>query len=167
MPRAARLNQLISYICVAEQTENLVDEGTKNTHYKLALVHDDRPNTRDDWGWFSNAALSNICCQEMGIVRVPSWISMRQKGGDVVDAAWQNSPLRGEESIGSEAIRGCHVREGVWYHTIRCGGTAFCQMLSAVSVPCELGVHTSREKSVVSSADFVHMLGNGLFFVWT
>lgn len=34
-----------------------------------------------DWGWFSCAALSNIWCQEMGIVCVPSWISMRQKRG--------------------------------------------------------------------------------------
>lgn len=32
-----------------------------------------------DWGWFSYAALSKIWCQEMGIVCVPSWISMRQK----------------------------------------------------------------------------------------
>lgn len=37
---------------------------------------------------------------------------MRQKGGDVGDAAWQNPPLRGEESTGSRAMRGCHVRKG-------------------------------------------------------
>lgn len=96
---------------------------------------------REKTGWFSYAALSNIWCQEMGIVCVPSWISMRQKGGDVVDAAWQNPPLRGEESIGSQAMRGCHVRKGVWYHTIRYGGIACCQC------PCCLSkVFTHLEK---------------------
>lgn len=44
----------------------------------------------------------NIWCQEMSIVCVPGWIWMRQKGGDVVDAAWQSPPLRGEESVGSQ-----------------------------------------------------------------
>lgn len=60
LPRAARRTvvnvQLIKDIRVvkcpgAEQTENLVDEGTKlkkKKHYKLALVHDDRRNTGDD-----------------------------------------------------------------------------------------------------------------------
>lgn len=163
MPRAACLRvvniQLIKDIHAvkcpgAEQTENLVEGGTKKIPIKLALVHDDRRNTGDDckgkdWGWFSYAALSNIWCQEMGIVCVPSWISMRQKGGDVVDAAWQNPPLRGEENIGNQAIRRCHVRKGVWYHTVRYGGIACCQMLSAVSALCEQGVHTSRERSIV------------------
>lgn len=111
--RAARLRavnvQLIKDIHAvkcpgAEQTENLVDKSTKNTHYKSALVHDDRRNMGDDcegkdWGWFSCAALPNIWCQETGIMSVPSWISMRQKGGDVVDAAWQNPPLSGGRRV--------------------------------------------------------------------
>lgn len=126
----------------------------KDTQNKLALVHDDRRDTGDDcegkdWDWFLWAVLSNIWCQEMGIVCVPSWISMRQKGGDVVDAAWQNPPLRGEESIGSEAMGGCHVRKRVWYRTIKSGGIACCQMLSAVSVLCEWVDHTSKERSIV------------------
>lgn len=38
----------------------------------------------------------------------------KKKGGDVADAAWQNPPLRGgEECIGSQAMRECHVRKGV------------------------------------------------------
>lgn len=36
----------------------------------------------------------------------------------------------------------------------------------AVAVLCELGVHTSRERSIVPYADFVHMLNKWLCFVW-
>lgn len=154
----------------AEQTENLVDEGTKKipiTSWRWSMmiggIRGDECEGKD-WGWFSCAALSNIWCQEMGIVCVPSWISMRQKGGDVVDAAWQNPPLRGEESIGSQAMRGCHVRKGLWYHTVRYGGIACCQMLSALFVLCELGVHTLREKVHCSISRLCPYVGQVVMF---
>lgn len=120
----------------AKPIKNVVDKGTKKYPLQAAVGPWWSPENRGDdcegkdWGWFSYAALSNIWCQEMGTICVPSWISMRQKGGDVA-AAWQNLPQRGEETTGSQAMRGCHVRMGVWHHSIRCDGIACCQMLTA------------------------------------
>lgn len=143
----------------------------KNTHYRLVLVHGDRRISGDDcerkdWGWFSYAVLSNIWCQETGIVCVPSRISMRQKECDAVDAAWQNPPVRKGGGTGSQAVRGCHVRKGVWHYTIRYGGIACYQLLSTVLMLCELGVNTSKERTFVPYTDPVHMLDKLLWFVW-
>lgn len=55
----------------AEKNKNIVDEDAKNTLYRLTLVHDDR-RKRGTTDCFCCAALSNIWCQEMGIVCVPS-----------------------------------------------------------------------------------------------
>jgi len=67
----------------SQTTEYLLNKGIKNTHYKLALVHNDRRNTEG-----SLLQLPRVFGPKKWALSVCQAKSQWQKVGDVVDAAW-------------------------------------------------------------------------------